>query len=90
MIIKLTWYSGSDAVYIELSDKPFAYGKELDDKRHIDFAADHTPIGVELMNISSGVETTNLPEQKAIEDALDSRNIKVFVQKVLRTVPNPH
>ena len=28
----------ADAIYIYLSDKPYAYGKDLDDERRIDYA----------------------------------------------------
>ena len=78
MILKVSWYPNEDSISIRLSDKAFAHGKDLDDKRHIDYAADDTPIGVVLMDISNGVDISDLPDQKAIEDALDSRNIKVF------------
>ncbi len=78
MITKLIWYIEDDAVYIELSDKEFGYGKDLDDQRHIDYAADGTPIGVQLLYISDGVETEGLPEREAIEKALERGRFKVF------------
>jgi uncharacterized protein YuzE len=77
-MVNVTWYDEDDAVYIELSDKEFGYGKGLDDERRIDFASDGTPIGVRLLYISDGVEVSDLPEQKAIIDVLESHNIKVF------------
>ncbi len=78
MITKLTLYPESDGMYIQFTNKAFAYGKNLDDKRHIFFAADDTPIGIDLMNVSGGVDTTDLPERKAIEEVLKRHNIKVF------------
>ena len=38
----------ADAIYISLAKAPYAYGKDLDKERRIDYAADGTPIGVEI------------------------------------------
>ena len=68
----------ADAIYIRLRDAPYAYGKVLDDDRNIDYDADHAPIGVELLNVSLGVNPDDLPERDAIVRALDDHHIKVF------------
>jgi len=68
----------ADAIYIYLSDAPYAYGRNLDHERRIDFAEDGTLIGVELLCVSTGVITDDLPNKAEIERALGDRGIKVF------------
>ena len=68
----------ADAVYIRLSDKDYSYGEELDRERRIDYAADGTPIGVELLCVSTGVDLRDLPEQRAIAELLAKNRIKVL------------
>ena len=69
----------ADAIYIHLSDKIYAYGEDLDKERHIDYAADGTPIGVELLCVGSGTILHDLPRQDVIEKILRQLSIKVFV-----------
>ncbi|MBT9143701.1 MAG: hypothetical protein DDT36_01728 [Firmicutes bacterium] len=68
----------ADAIYIHLSDKVYAYGEDLDRKRRLDYAADGTPIGVELLCIRSGTTLHDLPYQDLIEKTLRQLSIKVF------------
>ena len=68
----------ADAVYILLSNKPYAYGKDLDDERRIDYDADGNPRGVELLCVSTGVITDDLPNRVEIEHALEDRGIRVY------------
>lgn len=69
----------ADAVYIYLSDNPYAYGRDLDDERRIDYAADDSPIGVELLCVSEGVNLGGLPQIDEIAGALEAEGIKVYV-----------
>ena len=62
----------ADAIYIYLRDKPYAYGKDLDDERRIDYAADNTPIGVELLCVSKGVNLDSLPHVDEIAKLLEA------------------
>lgn len=68
----------ADAIYIILSDKPYAFGEDLDHERRIDYAADGTPIGVELTCVSAGVDVDNLPEKGQIIALLESLKIKAY------------
>lgn len=76
--MKIKYDPVADAVYIYLKDKPYAYGKDLDNERRIDYAADNVPIGIELLCVSKGVNTDDLPEQDRITELLEKTNIKVF------------
>jgi len=69
----------ADAIYIELSDKPYAVSKELDETRYIDFASDNTVIGIELLSVSEGVTIDDLPERQKVEKILEKYGIKVCV-----------
>ena len=69
----------ADAIYIYLSDAPYAYGENLDHERRIDFAKDGTPIGVELLCVSEGVNVIDLPNSEEITRILESKHIKVLV-----------
>ena len=68
----------ADAVYIRLNDKPYAHGEELDPERRIDYAADGTPIGVELLCVSEGVDVRDLPQQDEIVRLLSDLKVRVL------------
>ena len=68
-----------DAIYIWLRrGVERAFGRKLDDSRYIDFGGDGRPIGIELLNVSHGVETEGLPEKAAVERLLARRRIRIF------------
>ena len=76
--MKLEYDKQADAIYIHLKEAPYAYGKDLDDERRVDFAADNTPIGVELLCVSQGVMLDDLPEVEAVSRLLAKHHIKAF------------
>jgi len=71
----------ADAVYIYFSDKPYAYGRDLDDERRIDYASDNTPIGVELLCVSKGVNLDGLPHVDEIVECMETEGIKIYDMK---------
>ena len=77
MVSKIMYDKEADSIYIELSDKPYAYSKELDPMRHIDYAPDDTPIAIELLRVSDGVNVDDLPNGELIAQLLGDRHIKV-------------
>lgn len=76
--MKLKHDKVADAIYIKLSNMPYAYGRDLDDERRIDYDADGNPRGVELLCVSTGVITDDLPNRAEIEQALEDRGIKIY------------
>ena len=68
----------ADAIYVRLSDKPYAYGEELDPERRIDYAADGTAVGIELLCVSTGVDIRDLPQQKEVGELLAKRRIRIL------------
>lgn len=76
--MKIKYDPKADAAYIYLSNKAYAYGKDLDNSRRLDYASDGTIIGVELLCVKRGVNPANLPEQDKIIRLLEQKNIKVY------------
>jgi len=66
-----TFDEESNAVYIYLTEKPYSFGRRLDDERSIDYSDDGIPTGVELLYVSSGVNVTGLPESDEVAQLLD-------------------
>jgi hypothetical protein len=68
----------ANALYIRLSDKPYAFGEDINHERRIDYAADHTPIGVEFTCVDEGVDVRDLPRADEIAQALRGQDIRVL------------
>ncbi len=49
-----------------------------DDRRRIDFAADGSVRGIELLYVSGGVDVTGLPEPGRLGRLLEKHSIKVL------------
>jgi len=43
----------ADAVYIYISETPVAYSKEITEDAAVDYAADGTVIGIDILNFSA-------------------------------------
>jgi uncharacterized protein YuzE len=68
-----------DAIYVWLrKGVERTSGRKLDDSRYIDLGEDGRPIGIELLNVSHGVETEGLPEKEAVEELLARHRIRIF------------
>ncbi|GAH94949.1 unnamed protein product [marine sediment metagenome] len=76
--MRMEYDKEADAIYIYLGDAPYSRGKNLDNERRIDYDAKGIPIGVELLCVSTGVITDDLPNRVEIEHALDDKGIKVY------------
>ena len=53
--MKVDYDEKADALYVTLSEARYAYGRDLDDSRRVDFAADDAVIGVEILLPSMGL-----------------------------------
>ena len=65
----------ADAVYVYLGRKKYAYGVDIDGQRRVDYSADGTPIGVELLNVSTGVNLSGLPRVLELGELLDAEGV---------------
>ena len=68
----------ADAIYIRLSNDSYAYGKDLDTERRIDYAANGQPRGIEITCVSDGVNLDDLPYASEIGQWLRKENIRIF------------
>jgi len=69
----------SDAIYVRLRPGvAYAFGEDLDTERRIDYGADQRPIGVELLNVSEGVNLADLPDPDEIARLLAAEGVKVL------------
>lgn len=75
---RTTYDREADAIYIKLADGHYAYGQDLDDSRRVDFDANGAPIGIELLNVSDGVDVADLPARPAVEAALHRMHIRIY------------
>jgi uncharacterized protein YuzE len=76
--MKLQYDAEADAVYIRLGEGAYAYGEELDPERRIDYADGGSPIGIELLCVSGGVDIRSLPDKQAISRLLAKHRIDVI------------
>ena len=66
----------ADAAYLEFSDAGFDHMERLDDQRAVDYAADGTVIGVEILSPARGVDLAGLPHAAEIERVLRARGFR--------------
>jgi len=71
-----------DALYVYLGDRPYGYGRDLDDTRRIDYSPDGTPRGLEFLSPRAvGVDLRDLSEVRnlpAIAAALSGMGFTVL------------
>jgi hypothetical protein len=78
MRMKLRHDPEADAVSIDLRrDLPFHTCRMLDDARILDLAPDDTPIAIELLYVSHGVDVRGLPEEAAVTALLREHGISI-------------
>ena len=68
------------ALHIELSDKPYAYGRDLDTERRIDYAADGSPVGIEITCVTAGVDVQNLPAADEVRAILQELHLPMTTE----------
>jgi uncharacterized protein YuzE len=66
-----------DALYLEFARLPIARQDRLDDARIVDFAADGSVVGVEILSPSRGVDLAGLPNRADIERVLRARGFPI-------------
>jgi uncharacterized protein YuzE len=76
--VRLEYDKEADAVYIYFSKAAYSHGKKLDAQRRIDYGPDGSVRGVELLNVTRGVDLRALPEQEEISRLLEKENLKVL------------
>jgi uncharacterized protein YuzE len=68
----------ADALYVYFSDREYSHGRDLDAGRRIDYAADGSVVGVELLSPSVGVDLTGLPRAADLAVLLRRLELRVL------------
>mgnify|MGYP001084858817 CR=1 FL=1 len=76
--MKIEHDSEADAIYYRLSPKAYRFGEDLDHQRRVDYVEDGTPIGVEFLYVSQGIDLRSVPSADKIGRALSSLKIKIL------------
>jgi uncharacterized protein YuzE len=71
-----------DALYVYLGDRPYGYGRDLDEARRVDYSPDGTPRGLEFLSPKTvGVDLRDLSGVRglpAIAKALSAMGFTVL------------
>ena len=69
-----------DALYIGFNNMRIAYTEDISRngyyERGVDYADDDTPVGVEFLNVSRGVDLTDVPHAEEIARLLREHQIR--------------
>ncbi len=80
--MKLSYDLTADAVRVRLTDKPYSYTDDVSSNgqydRGVDYADDDTPIAVEFLNVSRGVDLTDIPCADDVARLLEAHGIRVL------------
>lgn len=71
----------ADVVYVYPAEQEYSHGRDLDAERRIDYAADGTPIGVELTCVRSGVNVEGLPSAQGISRILNHLQVPILARR---------
>ena len=74
----LTYDEAADAVYVYFERRDVDHTDQLTDRVNVDYAADGTPIGVEFLDVSQGIDLDNVPHRADVARLLDERHFRVF------------
>ena len=77
--MKYEYDANADCVYILINRLPYAYSKEIDETRFVDYAEDGTVIGIELLYVSGGVDICDLPHEAEVGRLLEEHDVKLLV-----------
>jgi uncharacterized protein YuzE len=70
-LIDVSYDRAADAAYIGFTRDAAVRQEQLDDGRVLDYAADVTLVGVEILSPSRGVDLTGIPRASEVTAALD-------------------
>ena len=80
MSMDLEYSPRADALYVRFVDRPVAYSEDISRsgfyERGIDYDDGDTPVGVEFLNVSQGVDLTGVPHADEIARRLGDLEIR--------------
>ena len=75
----LEYDPAADAAYVEFSDRPIDRTGQFDQDRIVDYDAEDGIVGYDFLNVSRGVDLSDLPHQDELARLFADRNIRIFV-----------
>jgi|DewCreStandDraft_2_1066082.scaffolds.fasta_scaffold00555_21 uncharacterized protein YuzE len=69
----------ADAIYVYLNPGRVAYSKFLDDLRVIDFSEDGRVVGVEFLQVSDGIDLSDVPERDKVERLINDLGLGIKI-----------
>jgi uncharacterized protein YuzE len=76
MTITLEVDNEADAAYITIARDDVARSAKLDENRIVDYDASGAVVGIELLNVSRGVDLRDLPHRETLADLLGEKHIR--------------
>ena len=74
----LTYDEQADAVYVQFRRSSVTRTEELSDSVAVDYDADGRPLGIEFLNVSSGIDLDQVPRRAQVAKLLEERHFKVY------------
>jgi uncharacterized protein YuzE len=74
----LTYDEQADAVYVQFRRSSVTRTEELSDRVAVDYDADGRPLGIEFLNVSSGIDLDQVPRRAQVAKLLEERHFKVY------------
>ena len=74
----LTYDQAADAVYVYFERREVDRTDQLTGRVNVDYSADGTPVGVEFLDVSLGIDLDNVPHRADVAPLLEERHFRVF------------
>jgi uncharacterized protein YuzE len=81
MAMKAVYHDDGDILYVYFSSKKVHRTRCLDDWRNLDLAEDGTPVGVEFIGASGGVNLTDVPRAGEIAAIVAAKKFDIPILK---------
>jgi uncharacterized protein YuzE len=72
------YHETADAIYVSRSDAEVQRTRSLDDRRMIDLSEDGGVVGVEFLDVSGGVDLSEIPFRHEVERLLSDFHFRIF------------
>jgi len=84
--MKIEYNPTTDSLYVTLTSNKVKYSRQLDKDRRIDYAEDGTPTGINIINVSKGINTDGLPREDDLKELMEDSCI---IEKVFKGIGLP-
>src|SRR4051812_27859294 len=75
-LMRLQLDKEADAAYIVIADRDVSRTEKLDENRLMDYGERNTVVGIEFLNVSSGVDLSDLPFHDELVRLFNEQHVK--------------